>query len=84
MHLYCAAQYRCKMTTNITIRVSSSLAREARVLAARRGTSLSRLVADQLAAIVRQDSSYEAAKSRALNRIDYDPTSEKGKASYED
>lgn len=57
------------MTTNITIRVSSTLAREARVLAARRGTSLSRLVADQLASIVRQDSSYDAAMSRALARL---------------
>lgn len=57
------------MTTNITIRVSSGLAREARILAARRGTSLSRLVADQLAAIVRQDSSYDAAMSRALARL---------------
>lgn len=57
------------MATNITIRVSSGLAREARILAARRGTSLSRLVADQLAAMVRQDFTYDTAMSRALARL---------------
>ena len=58
-----------KKTTNITIRVPSALAREARILAARRGTSLSRLVAEELAGIVRQDVTYDTAMSRALSRL---------------
>lgn len=72
------------MTTNITIRVSSGLAREARILAARRGTSLSRLVADQLAGLVRQDFTYDTAMSRALERLDSpDSKSGDGKSNVE-
>jgi hypothetical protein len=55
--------------TNITIKVESDLARDAKVLAAKRGTSLSRLVAEQLMAIVREDQVYAAAKRRALTRL---------------
>jgi len=55
--------------TNITIKVESDLAHEARVLAAKRGTSLSRLVADQLSVLVREDQNYAAARRRALSRL---------------
>ena len=55
--------------TNITIRVDANLARDARVFAARRGTSLSRLVAAQLEALVRGDQAYRAARQRALARL---------------
>ena len=55
--------------TNITIKVEADLAQEARVFAARRGTSLSRLVAEQLALLVREDQIYAAAKRRALRRL---------------
>jgi hypothetical protein len=55
--------------TNITIKIESGLAQEARVLAARRRTSLSRLVADQLELLVREDQVYAAAKRRALRRL---------------
>ena len=55
--------------TNITIKIESDLALEARVLAARRGTSLSRLVADQLELLVREDQVYAAARQRALRRL---------------
>ena len=40
-------------STNITLKITAALARDAKVFAARRGTSLSRLVADQLEALVR-------------------------------
>ncbi len=56
-------------STNITIKVNTSLARDAKVLAARRGTSLSRLVADQLEALVQGDQVYAAARRRALRRL---------------
>jgi hypothetical protein len=55
--------------TNITVKIDSESAREAKVIAARRGTSLSRLVAEQLEALVRGDQAYAAAKRRALRRL---------------
>jgi len=57
------------MKTNITLKIDSDIAQAAKILAARRGTSLSRLVADQLAEAVRKDSDYEAAKRRALAQL---------------
>ena len=56
-------------SSNITIKVESDLAREAKVLAARRGTSLSRLVAEQLKVMVREDQVYAAAKRQAMRRL---------------
>jgi len=58
------------MKTNVTLRVDSKLAQEAKVLAARRGTSLSRLLSEQLEEIVRRDRHYEAAMQRALQRLE--------------
>lgn len=55
--------------TNITVKIDAVLAREAKVLAARRGTSLSRLVAEQLELLVGGDHAYAAAKRRALRRL---------------
>jgi hypothetical protein len=55
--------------TNITIRVDSELALAAKVLAARRGTSVSRLVSEQLEVLVQRDRAYEVAKRRALRRL---------------
>jgi len=57
------------MSTNITVKIDQDLAREAKVLAARRGTSLSRLVAEQLKVMVRDDQAYAAAKRQALHRL---------------
>lgn len=56
-------------TTNITIKIEANLALDAKVLAARKGTSLSRLVADQLRSMVNQDQAYLAAKKSALSRL---------------
>ena len=58
------------MKTNVTLRVSADLVKEGRVLAARKGTSLSRLLAEQLEELVRRDRDYEAAMSRALARLE--------------
>ena len=57
------------MRTNITVAISADLAREAKVLAARRGTSLSRLVAEKIEELVQRDREYGAAKRRALRRM---------------
>ena len=57
------------MKTNITIRVDEETAREAKVLAARRGTSLSQLVASQLQSMLKADLRFDKARSRALKRL---------------
>ena len=54
---------------NLTLKIDDSLLREAKILAARRGTSVSRLAAEQLEDLVRQDKRYEAAKRRAMQRL---------------
>jgi hypothetical protein len=57
--------------TNLTLSVDSTLLRDAKVLAARRGTSVSRLMADQLEELVRRDLGYERARQRALARLEH-------------
>ncbi len=58
------------MKTNVTLRIDADLAREAKVLAARLGTSLSRLMAQQLEELTRRNREYETAKRRALARLE--------------
>ena len=55
--------------TNITIKVEAGLAHEAKVFAARQGVSLSRLVANQLERLVREDQAFAAARQRALRQL---------------
>ena len=55
--------------TNITLSVDTELLREARILAAQEGTSVSRLLADRLGELVRRHKAYDAAKRRALARL---------------
>jgi hypothetical protein len=57
------------MKTNITLKLDSVLLREAKILAAEEGTSLSAMVAAQLEQIVRQRKTYERARRRALARL---------------
>jgi hypothetical protein len=54
---------------NVTLRLDADLLREARVLAARQGISVSRLLSGRLEQIVRRDKAYEAARRRALARL---------------
>jgi hypothetical protein len=57
------------MKTNITLRMDGQLIREAKILAARRGTSVSGMLAKQLEELVRRDKAYEEARKRAVRRI---------------
>ena len=57
------------MATNVTVKIDDDLAHAAKVYAARHGTSVSRLVADQLARLIDRDRAYEAAKVRAIQRL---------------
>ena len=57
------------MMTNITIRIDEETARQAKALAARRGTSLSQLVAKLLQDMLEADLRFDKARSRALKRL---------------
>jgi hypothetical protein len=54
---------------NLTIQLDDSTVRSVRVLAARRSTSISRLVADEIERLVREDAGYERAAAVALNHL---------------
>ena len=61
------------MKTNITVTIDAELAHEAKVLAARRGTSLSRLVGEKLEELVHHDNTYEAAMKKAIADMETAP-----------
>lgn len=56
------------MKRNITISVDEEVARWARIKAAEKDTSVSRLLAEQLERQMLQDREYEQAKERFLSR----------------
>lgn len=51
--------------TNLTIQLDEGVIRQARVVAARRGTSVSALVARELERLAEEDGRYEEARRRA-------------------
>jgi hypothetical protein len=55
---------------NLTIQLDESVIRQARILAAKRGTSVSGLVARELDALVAADARYEDAQARAVELLD--------------
>lgn len=57
------------MKTNITLKLDSGLLREARILAAEEGTSISALLAARLEQIVSERKTYDRARKRALARL---------------
>jgi hypothetical protein len=57
------------MKTNITLKVDADLLREARILAAEEGRSVSALLTDRLEALVRERKAFERARRRALARL---------------
>lgn len=57
------------MKTNVTLKLDSSLLREARVLAAEEGRSISGLLTDRLEAIVRERKAFDKARRRALATV---------------
>jgi hypothetical protein len=54
---------------NVTLTIDADLLREARVLAAQEGTSVSGLLRDRLEELVRRHKAYDAARRRALARL---------------
>jgi hypothetical protein len=55
--------------TNITLKLDASLLREAKILAAREGSSISALLASRLEEIIHERKPYSQAKRRALARL---------------
>lgn len=55
--------------TNVTLKLDASLLREARVLAAEEGRSVSAFLAERLEDVVRERKGFEKAKRRALARL---------------
>jgi hypothetical protein len=60
---------RCEMKTNVTLKIDADLLREARVMAAQEGSSISALLASQLEQAVRERKGYEQARRSALARL---------------
>jgi hypothetical protein len=52
--------------TNLTIQLDEAVIRQAKVVAAKRGTSVSALVARELDRLVAHDARYEEARRRAI------------------
>jgi hypothetical protein len=57
------------MKTNITLKIEADLLREARVLAAMEGSSISALLAAKLEQTVRERKGYSQARRSALARL---------------
>jgi len=58
------------MKRNVTVSLEQQTIRKARILAAKQGTSISRLLAGQIEALVGEDEAYEQAERRALALLD--------------
>lgn len=57
------------MKTNITLKLDTDILREARVLAAEEGLSVSALLAAKLDQLVRERNGYDGARRRAVARL---------------
>ena len=55
---------------NVTISLDQATVRKAKVLAARRGSSISRLLAEQIEALVSDDELYEQSKRQAVSLLE--------------
>lgn len=57
------------MRRNVTLKLDAALLREARILAAEEGRSLSALLADRLETLIRERKAFDRARRRALARL---------------
>lgn len=57
------------MKTNVTLKLDTVLLREARILAAEEGTSVSAMLATRLEQAVRERKGYQQSRSRAVARL---------------
>jgi hypothetical protein len=57
------------MKTNVTLKLDAGLLREARILAAEQGRSISALLAERVESMVRERKAFDKARRRALARL---------------
>ena len=57
-------------TQNLTIRLPVAVLRKARIVAAKRGTSISALVSEKIEEIAGDEEAYETAKRHAMRLLD--------------
>jgi hypothetical protein len=57
------------MKANVTLKLDAALLREARVVAAEEGTSVSAMLAERLEGIIRERKAFNSARRRALARL---------------
>lgn len=55
---------------NLTVSLSQQILRKAKILAARRGSSISGLLAEQIEILVGEEEAYEQAQRRATELLD--------------
>jgi hypothetical protein len=58
-----------EMKTNVTLKLDAGLLREARIVAAEEGRSVSALLTDRLEAMIRERKAFDKARRRALSRL---------------
>jgi hypothetical protein len=58
-----------RVKTNVTLKLDAGLLREARVLAAEEGRSMSALLTERLEAMVRERKAFDKARRRATHRL---------------
>jgi hypothetical protein len=70
MHVnLCYTRIGANLKANVTLRIEAGLLKEARVLAAEEGTSISALLAARLEQAVRERKGYHQARRRAVARL---------------
>lgn len=57
------------MKTNVTLKLDADLLRDARIVAAEEGRSISALLTDRLEAMVRERKAFDQARRRAVARL---------------
>ena len=57
------------MKRNVTLKLDGEILKEARVLAAEEGSSMSQMLADKLEELVRERKGFDRARKRALSRL---------------
>ena len=57
------------MKSNVTLKLDAELLREARIIAASEGTSISAMLSKRLEDMVRERKKYDQARLRALSRL---------------
>jgi hypothetical protein len=62
------------MKTNVTLKLDADLLREAKILAAEEGTSVSAMLANRVEELVRDHRGFDRARRRALGRLRHAPT----------